>query len=129
MKKWKPIASIIIVFLLGALAGSLVTHKIYRQRTERIMRNEPGAMGEMIVRRLNDKLDLDAAQLEKLRAIVKETHADIRNLRKQIRPQIEEALTRSQDRVRAILRPDQLEKYEKIIAERKKRRENEENGK
>ena len=127
MKKWKAIISIIVVFLLGSLAGALVTHEIYQHRIESFMRGEPKR--ELIVRRLSHELNLDAAQLSQLRVIVKETYAGIKNVRKQIRPQIEAILESSQSRVRAILRPDQLEKYEKIIAERKKRREREENTK
>ena len=127
MKKWKAIISIIVVFLLGSLAGALVTHEIYQHRIESFIRGEPKR--ELIVRRLNHQLNLDAAQLSQLRVIVEETYAGIKNVRKQIRPQIEEILESSQDKVRAILRPDQLEKYEKIIAERKKRREKEEHTK
>jgi hypothetical protein len=126
MRKWKAIVSIILVFLLGSLAGALVTHEIYQHRIESIIKGDPNAMRELIVQRLNHKLHLDTNQLYQLRAIVKETHEEIRNVRKQFRPQIEEILVRSQNKVRAILRPDQLEKYEKTVAERKKKRENEE---
>jgi hypothetical protein len=127
MKKWKAIISIIVVFLLGSLAGALVTHEIYQHRIESFIRGEPKR--ELIVQRLSHQLNLDTTQLAQLRVIVKETHAGIKDVRKQIRPQIEEILESSQNRVRAILRSDQLEKYEKIIAERKKRREKEENTK
>ena len=128
MKKWKAIVSIIIVFLLGALAGALVTHKIYQHRVEGIMKGEPKTMREFIVRRLERELHLDTNQLEQLRAIVEETHAEMRRVRRQFRPQIEEILARSQEKIRVLLRPDQFEKYEKIITERKKKRENEENA-
>ncbi len=118
-----------MVFLLGAMTGALVTHTIYRQKMENIIKDEPRTIREVIVQRLDRKLSLDPAQLEQVRAIVRETHSEMKNVRKQIRPQIDEILTRSQAKVRAILRPDQLEKYEKILAERKKRRETEENNK
>ena len=121
MKQWKAIVSVLFVFLLGFLGGALVTHKFYQHRLENIVREEPGAMREMIVRRLSRELNLDPGQMEQLRAIVGETHVEMRKVRRQIRPQIEEVLARSQSRVRAILRPDQLEKYEKIVSERKKR--------
>jgi hypothetical protein len=124
MKQWKAIISVIIVFLLGASAGALMTHRIYQQKIENIIRDEPKTMREVIVQRLNRALDLDTTQLEQLRGIVRETRSEMKDLRKQIRPQMEEVLARSQARVRAILRPDQIEKYEKIISERKKRKEN-----
>lgn len=128
MKKWKAIVSIVIVFLLGALAGALVTHKIYQQKVEGVIKGEPKSMREFIVRRMDHELHLDAIQLEQLRAIVRETHAEMKNLRKQFKPQTEEILARSQEKVRAILRPDQLEKYEKIVAERRKKRETKDNS-
>ena len=109
------------MFLFGASAGVLVTHKIYQQKMEKIIGDEPRTMREVIVQRLNHALDLDATQLEQLRTIVKETRSEMKDLRKQIRPQIEEVLARSQAKIRAILHPDQLEKYEQIISERRKR--------
>ena len=121
MKQWKAIVSVLLVFLFGASAGVLVTHKIYQQKMEKIIGDEPRTMREVIVQRLNHALDLDAAQLEQLRTIVKETRAEMKDLRKQIRPQMEEVLVRSQSKIRAILQPDQLEKYEQITSERKKR--------
>ena len=120
---------VLFVFLLGVLAGGLVTHKVYQQRMEGISRDEPRTMREVIVQRLNHELHLDPAQLGQLREIVKETHAEMRNVRKQIRPQMEEVLARSQARVRALLRPDQLEKYDRIISERRRKHGNEEGGK
>jgi hypothetical protein len=126
MKKWKTIVSIVLVFLLGALAGGLVTYEINLQKVERVVRGEPRSTREFIVRRLDRELHLDAAQREQLRAIVEETRLEMKAVRKQFRPQIEEILIRSQDKVRALLRPDQREKYEKIIAERRKKREIEE---
>lgn len=129
MKKWKSIVSVVVVFLLGALAGALVTHTLYQRKFDDVIRGEPRTMREFVVRRLSHELHLDPSQVEQLRAIIRETHAEMRNVRRQFRPQTEEILARSQDRVRALLRPDQLEKYERIIAERKRKRESEENGK
>ena len=129
MKGWKAVVSVILVFLLGGMAGALVMHRADHQKIESIMKGEAGTTREFIVTRLNRELNLDSAQLEQLRTIVRETHVEMRNARKQYKPQIEEILKRSQDRVRAILRPTQLETFNKIAAERKKRHESEENNK
>ncbi len=128
MKNWKTIISVLCVFVLGASAGALVTHLIYIQKMENIIRDEPKTMREIIVQRLNHKLQLDPAQLEQIRAIVKETHSAMKTVRRQIKPDIEVVISTSREKIRAVLRPDQLEKYEKIISERKKRSENDENG-
>jgi uncharacterized membrane protein len=129
MKRWKAVVSVILIFLLGGMAGALVMHRIDQQKIESMMKGETGTTREFIVNRLNRDLNLDATQLEQLRNIVRGTHAEMRSVRKQYRPQIEEILKRSQDRVRTILRPDQLETFNKIVAERKKRHEDEEAAK
>ena len=46
MKQWKTIISVILIFGLGALAGTIVTYKIYWQKMENIIRDEPKAMRE-----------------------------------------------------------------------------------
>lgn len=124
MKRWKAIASVILIFLLGGVAGAFVMHTIDQQRMERFVKGEPHMMREFIIQRMNRELNLDQAQLDQVRTIIGETHSEIREVRKQIRPQIDQILQRSEDRVRAILRPDQLEKFNKIVEERKKRRGN-----
>jgi Spy/CpxP family protein refolding chaperone len=115
MKNWKAIVGVIAVFVLGALAGSFMTVGIIRHRFHRGQAGQ--AMADHIVRKLSWDLRLDATQREQLRAIVndgrKEMHA--------LRPQIEAILTRSEAKVRAILRPDQQEKFDKLVAERKAR--------
>jgi len=128
MKQWKIIISVVLIFGLGALSGTIVTYRIYRQQMENIIRDEPKAMRELMVQRLNSKLHLDAAQMEQIRTIATETHAEMKSVRKKIRPEIEEVLSRSQAKIRAILRPEQLEKYDQILLERRKRHEKEENG-
>jgi Spy/CpxP family protein refolding chaperone len=115
MKNWKAIVGVIAVFVLGTLAGSFMTVGIIRHRFHHGQAGQ--AMADHIVRKLSWDLRLDATQREQLRAIVndgrKEMHA--------LRPQIESILTRSEAKVRAILRPDQQEKFDKLVAERKAR--------
>ncbi len=125
MKQWKTIISVILIFGLGALSGATLTYKIYWQKMENIIRDEPRAMREVMVQRLNSKLNLDAAQLEQIRTIAKETHAEMKSVRRKIRPEVEEVLARSQAKIREVLRPEQREKYDQILAERRKRHENE----
>jgi len=126
MKKWKAVLSILFVFVLGAVTGALVTHKICQQRIESIIADEPRTTREFIVQRLSHELHLDSAQTEQLRLIVRETRTEMKSLRQQIRPELEKVLAHSQDKVRAILRPDQLEMYEKIISRHRMRHELEE---
>jgi Spy/CpxP family protein refolding chaperone len=123
MKRWKSIVGVLLVFLLGALAGAAVVYRVGHQRVDAVLSGRVGATVDLIVRRLTRSLDLDSVQRDQVRAIVTETRRDIVEIRKPVQPQIESAIERSRVRVRAILRPDQQEKFDRIQAERRKRRE------
>ena len=123
MKRWKPILGVLLVFLLGAVAGAVIEHHVDRHRVEAYLSGRGGAPVDLIVRRLSRALDLDAAQRDQVRAIVTETHREIVEIRKPVRERVEAAIDNSRTRVRAILRPDQQATFDRIQAERRKRRE------
>jgi len=123
MKRWKSIVGVLLVFLSGALAGAAVMHRVDRQNVDAVLSGRGGATADLVVRRLTRSLDLDPAQRDQVRGIVTETRRDIVEMRKPVQPQVEAAFERSRVRIRAILRPDQQEKFDRIQAERRKRRE------
>lgn len=110
MKSWKAIVGITTVFLLGVLAGGLLTAGIIRHRFRH--------QGDVIVQRLSWKLGLDETQRDELRVIVTDAEEQVRVLRQQVQPQMETVLTQAEAKVRLILTPDQIEKFNKIVAER-----------
>ena len=122
MKRWKSTLGVLLVFLLGALAGAAVVHRVGRQSVEAVLSGRGGATADFVVRRLTRSLDLDPAQQDQVRAIVTETRRDIVEIRKPIQGQIQEAFERSRVRIRAILRPEQQEKFDRIQSERRMRR-------
>ena len=121
MKNIKFVLCILLIFLLGAVSGGLVMHMAYRSNMEMFLKGDRNAREEILLNRLSRKLDLNESQREKVRAIVEETHAEMNKIRKQYRPQMEAVLEKSRAEVRLILRPDQLAKFEKFVAERKAR--------
>ena len=119
MKNWKAVLGVIAVFVLGGLAGSFTTIAVVRHRL--ISGRGPQMFDDFIVRRLSWELRLDHDQRVQLRAIVAEGHKEMHAIRVQVHPQVEEILSRSENKLRAVLRPDQQEKLDKLIAERKAR--------
>lgn len=117
MKNFKAIAGILLVFLLGAAGGALVTYMIQKAHFEQYISGNHKIREEVIVERLTKKLDLDSRQQEQVKAITHETHEGIGSLKKSIRPQIEVLLTKGQERIAAVLRPDQQEKFRKLVAD------------
>ena len=121
MKQKRPIFGVVMVFLLGILCGSLATHLLYSCRYDSLMRGRGEAHEEMVVNRLERKLDLDERQLPQVRAIVHETHEGITALRRQTRPQMEALFESARTRISALLTPEQREKFERMVAERKEK--------
>ncbi len=123
MKRWKAILGVLLVFLLGAAAGAIVMHRVDRVRTEAMWSGKGSATVDMIVSRFTRSLDLDAAQQQRVRAIVTETHREVVELRKPAQREVEAAIERSRARVREILHPDQQAKFDRLQAERRERHE------
>lgn len=122
MKNPKAILGILLVFILGAASGALVSYAFHHAKFESYSRETPAARENFFVQRLTSKLDLDSRQQEQVKSIVHETHSGIRQIRNQYRPRIESLLEQSQARINVLLRPDQQEKFRALIAERKARR-------
>lgn len=121
MKKLRPVYCILVIFFLGVLCGALGTHLYYSCRMDSIICARGQSREERLVNRLDRSLDLDARQREQVRAIVHETQEEVRKVRRQFRPQMEEIIGKAQVKINALLSPEQQKKYEKIIAERKER--------
>jgi len=119
MKNWKAIVGVIAIFVLGGLAGSITTIGVVRHRL--VHGHGSQMMANLIVRRLSWELRLDREQRSQLRVIVAEGQTEMKAVHKQIQPQVEDVLTRSEAKLRVLLRPDQQEKFDKLIAERKAR--------
>jgi uncharacterized membrane protein len=111
MKKWKPILGACCLFILGACAGTLVTLRM----THRAPARDSEAWGRVIVRQLSLRLALDASQREQVRTIVREGQQELREVNRQVQPRMRGVFDRAQERVRSILRPDQQEKFDRLI--------------
>jgi Spy/CpxP family protein refolding chaperone len=119
MKNAKAIAGVVLVFVLGAVCGGVGTYLVQRSKMDHFISGGPAAREELLIKRLSDRLALDDRQLEQIRPIVHETHEAIRRVRQQSRPQVEALINDSQRRISALLRPDQQEKFERLMAERR----------
>ncbi len=119
MKNAKAIAGVVLVFVLGAVCGGVGTYLVQRSKMDHFISGGPAAREELLIKRLAERLSLDERQLAQIRPIVHETHEAIRNVRQQSRPQVEALINDSQQRISALLRPDQKEKFERLMAERR----------
>lgn len=119
MKNWKAILGVVVVFLLGMTAGAFLTGAGAARRLHRVLHGQTAFTAEEITRRLSRQLRLDAAQREQMLTIVQAAQAQITDARTQCQPKVLAALDDFDAKARVVLRPDQLEKFDKLVADRK----------
>jgi len=106
---------LIAIFLLGGVAGG-VSHYIYQThlRPARPQRQRLTNRHE-IVEEMAQALMLDAAQKEQLRVIFQQSRERYNALSIQFRPQYEKIRSDTNEAIRAILRPEQKQKFEETL--------------
>jgi len=123
---------VVSVFVIGFAAGALSLN-LYQQLNGS-SRNDGGPRGgaEVLIKRMNQKVGLSSDQQEQIRKVLDETNEKYREIRKDMEPRIKDFSPRfdavrqeSRDRIRSLLTPDQLPKFEKMIEEHDKMREQE----
>ena len=124
MRRLKPIAGILIVFLLGALAGVL-SARFYATFETRKPHHRPKLEErvEFIMKRLTDDLDLSATQQKEIRQIVAATEEKIQSIKDEYAPKVRALHDASLKEIKTRLSPDQQAELERMRAEWKRRRQ------
>lgn len=115
MRKWKLVTGVVLVFVLGVLAGSLGTHLYQRQWSERFWK-DPAARRAVFLQRLTRKLQLSEAQQKEFKAIVEEVDGKLQSLRRDSRAEIKSIIDESFTRMKEKLTPEQQKKLDAFRA-------------
>ena len=116
MKKTKLFLLLMAALLLGVCLGFFGNSAMIRARIRRFSRI-PGNVPEHIVQKLTERLDLDAAQQEQIRAVVQAHGARLQEAREQSRATFARLLADMRAEVATHLTPEQRAEHEKLVAE------------
>ncbi len=106
---------LIAIFLLGGVAGG-VSHYLYQTHLRPVRPQRQRLMNRHeIVEEMAQELQLDAAQKEQLRVIFQQSRERYNALSVQFRPQYEKIRLETNAAIRAILRPDQKQKFDETL--------------
>ena len=125
----KAAAVLVIVFLAGGGTGYFAGR--WQALQERIeaeaarparfsryrKRRRPNFM-----RRLETDLGLEAEQLKRVRATLRQHHNQMRTIRKQMKPQVKEILEKARREIRVLLTTDQQRTFDTMVSEYDERR-------
>ena len=113
MTKIKLAAGIILLLLLGAVAGSVGTGIYIRHRIEHIGPPKPHK-AHFLLRKLSRELDLTETQQVEIGKILEESHTEITALRRKFVPEIKEITDQSFARIKKKLNKEQKQKLDKL---------------
>jgi Spy/CpxP family protein refolding chaperone len=124
MRRLKPIAGILVVFFLGALAG-VMSARFYATFESRKPHHRPKLEErvEFIMKRLTDDLDLSATQQKEIRQIVASTEKKVQSIKDEYVPEIRALHDSSIKEIKTRLAPDQRAELDRLHAEWERRRQ------
>ncbi len=103
----------ILTFVLGLIVGSALT-LIYGWHSGRWQHRPPSR--QWIVAHLKKDLNLNSEQTAEVNQIIKEDFAKVQALMKQTNPQVAAIRKQGRNRIRQILNPTQLAKFDAMVA-------------
>ncbi|WP_437743039.1 hypothetical protein WME73_48170 [Sorangium sp. So ce302] len=120
--RWKPLAVLAAVFLFGHVAGVAFGHVTALHELEATFRGPPTeARAQFRLKAMRRHLDLTDRQVRELRATLAEAEAERDRLLSECRPALDALRDRTDARVKGVLTPEQLTRYEELEAERRRR--------
>ncbi len=124
LKIWLAVVG---VFVLGCVTGASFD-SLYRLRASNDERQEKhGRHGkEDLFESLKRDLDLSDDQATQIRAILDQTRNEYRALRAEVRPRYDSIRQTARARIRALLTPEQQQRFDAKAAERDAQRDKEE---
>jgi hypothetical protein len=117
---------VIGIFLIGFAAGAL-SMNLYRVAQGGNPAPHPKRVGfnptEHAIDKMTKHLALDQDQQGKIRAILDEQFGHYKQMRDKAEPEIEQVRRKGREQMRAVLRPDQIPKFEGMCIELDRKRE------
>ena len=115
LKMWLVLVA---VFVLGSVTGVALTG-LYRSRAAGGERPNMHQRFE----KMRTELKLTDEQTKAVQGIIDETRTEYRALRTELRPRFEEPRQKARTRIRALLTPEQQQKFDAIIAQQDAQRD------
>jgi len=121
MDKLKVAIIILLVFAVGALAGSLGNKLYFMHRFERFVKGGPPPLMHILMRKIVQDLDLTGAQKTDIEKIVRQSEEKILSFREKYHPEFEKIMDDTITQIKEKLTDEQKKKLDKLHEELKMR--------
>ena len=112
----------LVLFASGAVVGFFGSRLLGERGPLALLHGDPRHFAAMALRRMSSDLDLSEEQREKLRPIIMDTARQIIAIRREQEPEIRKAIVTSIELTKALLTPEQREKFMLTMARLNERR-------
>lgn len=120
MKIWKVILAAAVIYAAGIVTGGLAV-KFNSSSSAPPPKSSPPSFGRQrgdLAERMQHELGLNGDQRTRIEEILRSSHERTKQLWDSIAPQANEEHRRVREQIRALLTPEQMEKYEQIFKPR-----------
>jgi Spy/CpxP family protein refolding chaperone len=121
VKIWKAILATLVIFAAGMFAGGMVAKKVIPPKPLP-MPAPPVDMQQRFYQKLKKELELTADQTNRLDKIFVEGNARVKIIWDLMAPELQKERQEVYENIRAVLNPQQREKFEQLTKERPPRR-------
>jgi hypothetical protein len=121
MRTFRRILGVLLIFLFGVFVGAVVTGAGFTEKIRELVLGGPEAVMNVVVKRLDRELKLDDEQKRKLQVIVDDARIRLRQSHEKVQPEVEKTLHDAEEQTRAILYPNQVKKFDDLIAKSRQR--------
>jgi len=118
LKVWSVL---VVVFVLGSITGAALTG-LYRSRSGS---DRSDRSPQQRFEKMRKELNLTDEQTKAVSGILDEARNEYRALRSELRPRFEEPRMKARAKIRALLSPEQQQKFDAIVAQQDAQREGE----
>ena len=125
MKRLRGFLGVFLIFFFGVIVGAAFTGGAIWKEMHDVIEGGPDAEVAKIGDRLRKELKLDDAQKRMLDQIVTETRIELRVIRAEDQPRVAAALAAAEQKVRAVLSPEQRKKFDVIVGNSREKWESE----
>lgn len=120
-RKLKSILVVGLIFFSGVIIGGMVSSSAtLRDVTTKAFGSGPAPVRKLLIQHAKDGLQLDEDQQQLFTQILTETGAELNAATKPAQPQLAEILTRSELRLRQVLRQDQTSRFDRWAKQARK---------
>jgi hypothetical protein len=115
MNRWKVIAGILLIFILGAFCGVIGSGLFFKQRVQRFMDPAGSPPPIRFLKRQLDDFQLSVEQKAQIDALFAEMRREFTDLFRKTQPEFKALFDRYISHIRKELRPDQQEKLNRVV--------------